>query len=186
RRTDARAHAVQRRAHGTRHARRLPPRRDARARRRLRVPASVSVCCSPSYHRDTGDAETRRAYYSDAIVLEHQALRGVTTTSALLLDGHHPGLAAGVIARAVVERDRGPVGREGPAADDAARGDPVGVDDGHRAEVLARARVEQPQLVAVDDEGDAAAIGRPGDFTRLLRTAERLDRPGVVHVGADP
>ena len=42
-----------------------------------------------------------------------------------------PGLAAGVIARAVVEGDRGAVGREGDAARDAARREAVGIDERH-------------------------------------------------------
>jgi L-malate glycosyltransferase len=96
-------------------------------------------------------------------------------------------LAAGRKARAVVERDGGAGVRKGDATGDAAGRGSIGLDERDGAEVPAAGRVEQAQLIPVDDEGDAGGIRRPRDLTHLLaRAGQRLRHPGLPHVLADP
>src|SRR5260221_2602341 len=107
--------------------------------------------------------------------------------TALPPDGDDRGSAPRMVARAVVERDGRAVGREGHSAGDAAGWEPVRVDERHGAQVGGGPGVEHAKLVAVDDEGDPAAVLRPRNLTRLFRrSAEHLCHRRVLHVLADP
>ena len=62
----------------------------------------------------------------------------------------------------------------------------VGLDQVDRAKVGAGVRVEDAQLVAVDEEPDAAAVRRPGDLVGALGVAaQRLDRSRGAQVRPD-